>query len=73
MNDHERVLDRPQHLKFTNYDLATLNTEKSSLGLFHESRIITLVLAITYDGPSVKEKIFKYFFSPPYVGGRKYI
>ena len=31
------------------------------------------VLILTYDGPSVKEKIFKYFFSPPYFGGRKYI
>ena len=29
-----------------------------------------------YDGPSVKEKIFRYFFSPPYFGGEnifKYI
>ena len=24
-----------------------------------------------YDGPSVKEKIFTYLFSPPYFGGRK--
>ena len=26
-----------------------------------------------YDGPSVTENIFKYFFSPPYFVGRKYI
>ena len=26
-----------------------------------------------YDGPSVKEKIFEYIFSPPYFVGRKYI
>ena len=32
-----------------------------------------LAFTVQYDGPSVKEKIFKYVFSPPYFGGRKYI
>ena len=32
-----------------------------------------LIATLPYDGPSVKENIFKYFFSPPYFVGRKYI
>ena len=39
-------------------------------GLFEDKHVRSTDL---YDGPSVKENIFKYFYSPPYFGGRKYI